>query len=432
MRIRMYLFLAIVVMNAFAGAFTTMIMPETDRLFRLMISGGDGLVVLMALTVLWRNRDFYGVKYFVAFLIASTFTFIYNVSAMGVLAVLNGMREPLFFFCALVIVYDLYQSLHRDLFLRYFTFFIVVFALAQIPLSLVQFFQYGAGDKVGGTYGTGGGSGLVTQLLFLIAMFLITRFGSLEHGAHFSVTRVLTYSVLLIPCALNETKISFFFLAAFLALIMLSRRKAYKIVPFLIIGGVLMYLLNFYYLETVHDTKDTADILNLDAMEKYLLTNPTDRGGDLPRFERLIIMFRILGDNPMSVLFGMGYGLFGGGNILGVSQVGRSLSYLSGSRILAFSVWIQGGLAAVLIFAGAMFTYLRTQASPYHTLKRFRYFLAFSLLAMWFYNEAVLDRTFASIVTVLMIWAYCGGDAYEEPELSESPARLEEPELSHA
>jgi len=58
-----------------------------------------------------------------------------------------------------------------------------VFALAQIPVTIIQFAQYGAGDGVGGTYGTGGGSGYITQLLFIICFFFAVRFASLEDGS---------------------------------------------------------------------------------------------------------------------------------------------------------------------------------------------------------------------------------------------------------
>ena len=56
-----------------------------------------------------------------------------------------------------------------------------------------------------------------------------------------------------------------------------------------------------------------------------------------------------MGDDVGSILLGMGYGVLGGGNIMSISRLGRSLYYLvTGSRILLFRVWIQGGLLAVL------------------------------------------------------------------------------------
>ena len=58
-------------------------------------------------------------------------------------------------------------------------------------------------------------------------------------------------------------------------------------------------------------------------------TNPTGAGGDLPRFQRIMIMFRMMGGDIGSILLGMGYGVLGGGNIMGMSPSG-TFALLSG------------------------------------------------------------------------------------------------------
>jgi hypothetical protein len=212
---------------------------------------------------------------------------------------------------------------------------------------------------------------------------------------------------ILIPCALNETKISFILLAVFLILLVTSPKQMYRAIPLLLLGAGLMYLLNYYYTLTV---EDTANVFDVDYLEKYLLTAQTGTGGDLPRFQRLLIMFRIMGTDVGSILLGMGYGVVGGGNIMNVSRLGRSLYYLmNGSRILLFRVWIQGGLLGVLLVGGAMFGYMRSKVEKVFTLRQFSWFLFFSLVVVWFYDEASFDRIFAPITAYFMIWIRAGG-----------------------
>ncbi len=105
------------------------------------------------------------------------------------------------------------------------------------------------------------------------------RYASLDDGAHFSITRMLLFLPALIPCALNETKISFFLLAGFIILMVSSPRKIYRAVPLLILGAAMMYLLYYYYIETVSDTRG---IFDQDYIEKYLLTSRTGVGGRSP------------------------------------------------------------------------------------------------------------------------------------------------------
>jgi len=414
MRFKIRLFFAILVFCSVSGLLSSMIIPAQERTIRMMVSACDGLLLLMALLSTWRNRNSYVVWSLMVFLLISTITFVYTSDRFGVLEHLNGLREPLFFFSSLVVVFDLYHSRYQELFIRWFTRFLFVFAVVQIPLAVIQFLKFGAGDGVGGTYGIAGGSGYLTQILFLISFFLAVRYASLEDGSHFSIRKIPFFLVLLIPCAINETKVSFVLLAAFILLVAGSRKRILRTIPLLALGVGLVVLLNYYYSTTV---EDTSYILDQKYIEGYLLTQRTGAGGDLPRFQRFLLMFGVMANDVGSILLGMGYGVFGGGNILGISRLGRSLYYLvEGSRILLFRVWIQGGVVAVLTFAFAMFAWLRVKTNHYPTMRKFYWFLAFSLLLSWFYNEAMIDRTFAPVSIFFMMWIADGGGVSEPAE----------------
>jgi hypothetical protein len=417
MKTKLYLFLTIQFYNSVSGAIATMMLPSAERVFRMVTFGADGLMLLLALSAFWTRRNFYGVKYMALFLLVSTLTFVYTVDRFGFPEHLNGLRETLFFFSSLVVVYDLYESWVRPDFARIFTRYLILFGIGQTPFALYQFLKYGAGDAVGGLYGIGGGSGYLSQLVFLICFYLVVRYSSLPDGSNFVISRTLLFFPLLIPCALNETKISFLLLAGMLLLLVTSPRQMYRAIPLLVLGAGLMFLLNYYYSQTV---EDTGNIFDADYIEKYLLTNPTGAGGDLPRFQRIVIMFRLMAGDIGSILLGMGYGVIGGGNIMGTSRLGRSLFYLvNGSRILLFRVWIQGGFLAVLLVAGTMFGYLRSKVEKVFTVRQFSYFVFFSMVLIWAYDEAVFDRVFAPITAYFMVWVRAGGMDGEGHEMEE-------------
>jgi hypothetical protein len=424
MRLRIVLWFGVVLYNAFSGIIGTQLLPGADRYVRILTAGGDIVMIGLALVSLFPHRSFYGVRLFGAFLLSALITVLVNAETLGLVSQLSALRQPLFFFSTLIAAYDIFQSRHRERFLWWFTAFLVLFAIAQIPTSIVQYARYGPGDEVGGTYGLRGGSGYVTQLLFLIVFYLLARHGSLRGGMQFSLPKLLLFSVLLVPCVLNETKISFLLLPALL-LLMLETRRVYRLVPLLMFGGLLLYGLYTYY-----DTAVGGASILLDErfLERYLLYDRR-QNVDIPRFQKIMLMFQLFGKHIWSSIVGMGYGLFAGGHLIETTRASRSLSYFGGSRGLVLTVWLQGGVIALSVVVSTIFTYLRPLASLTSTSRRFALFLAFSLVAMLFYNEAMFDRTYASIVSVMMLWVYVGGqETGEESEEDAEPLTGEQPD----
>jgi len=411
MRLKLTAFFGIVIFNAFSGLLATQILPGAERLFRIATAGADAAMIAMALLTLFKHRKFYGVKFLVLFLVASALTVLYNIDRMGLLAQLNGLRQPLFFFSALVVVYDIFQSDLRYTFERYVTLFLVLLAIAQIPTSVVQYLEYGAGDEVGGTYGLSGGSGFVTQLLFMIVFYLLVRHGSDPEGVRFSITRLVLFSVLLIPCILNETKISFVLLPALL-LLMVEPRRFYRLIPLALVGVLLLYGLYYYYDQVVGKV-DT--LFQDDFVEKYLFYDRR-QNIDVPRIQKIVLMFDIFSSDPFGAILGLGYGIFSGGFVLETTRLARSLTYLGGSRGLLLTMWAQGGVIGFAILTLCLFSYLKPALSVKPTVRRFALFVAFSLVAILFYNDAVLDRTFGAVLCYLIIWISSGGTEIVEEE----------------
>jgi hypothetical protein len=251
-------------------------------------------------------------------------------------------------------------------------------------------------------------------MLFVIVFYLVVRYASLEGGTHFGVMRTMLFFPLFIPCVLNETKVLFILLPVFLVLLLSSRRRFYKAAPFLVLGGILVYLAYYYYMTNVAENINIFDPV---YVEKYLLTNPTGYGEDLPRFQRLVLLFHMVKGDLGWILLGMGYGIIGGGSVVRSSRLGRSLYYLvTGSRILLFRTLIQGGILGMLTVAGAVYAWFRTNVPLPHTVRQFRWFLVFSIAVVWFYDEAIYDRVYAPVLAFMMFWIREGGIAGETIE----------------
>jgi hypothetical protein len=403
MKVRQALFYLVFLYNSYVGVFTAQLTPSIVPRARIVMFAGDLLFYALTATVIWRNRRFVGVHLIGLFALGAVFTFVYNTDRVTLTAFLNGIREPLFFLCSLVLVWDFLQGDDGIAFERSFTIFLVIFTFLQMPFALWQFVTYGANDNVGGTYGLGG-SGFLTQVLFLITFYFLVRNGTREGGEEFSIPRVFVFSSLLIPAALNETKISFALLPLFFGLIILSPKKVYRVIPLMVLGLLVGLLFDYYYTTSVQDTRE---VLDFRYVERYLYSGKGE--GDMPRLARIPIMFDLMKGDPLQVFLGMGYGLFSGSAMLGMTRLGRSLVFLEGSRVLLFTIWIQGGLLATALVAVAMSWFMRSPLVNTFPLRRFRLFILMTLAMVWLYNDAILHRGFAIIASYLMVWVAMGG-----------------------
>jgi hypothetical protein len=407
MRIKLFLLFAILIFTSLSGFVTTQLLPRADESVRVVNAATDAVMFVMALSAVIPLRRTGVVRWLLFFLAAATVTVIFNLDQLSLPAQANGLRQPLFMLSALVLMHDLLTSDRSEQVVRWMDRFLIAFAIVQFPLSLYQFVKYGAGDAVGGTYGLSGGSGNITLLLFVIVFYLLVRFGSVDDGDSFAVSRILPFSLLLAPVALNETKIAFVFLAMFLAFLVLSRRKAYKSIPILALGALLLFMLNEMYTEAVKDP--STFMMNQEFLERYLVYDPRP-GMDVPRFQKLMLMFDGMGKHLGAMALGYGYGLFVGENILGKSMYVKSFWYTAGTRPSLFSIWMQGGLLAVIGMAGAVFSFLfRSLSAAVPTVKRFRWFLVVMMAIALVYNESWLNRPFSLIFAYLSTWLVLQG-----------------------
>jgi hypothetical protein len=402
MLFRVLLFFGILLFISFSGFITSQVILQADQAFRVATAARDAVMFAGALAVLIRQRQAAVSRWFLFFLVASMVTVVFNLDNLSLPTQLNGLRQPLFMLSSLVVMHDMLMSSRSETVILWMDRFLIFFALAQFPLSIYQFLKYGAGDAVGGSYGLTGGSGMVTVLLFVIVFYLLVRYGSSDDGESFAVGRILPFSLILAPVAMNETKISFVFLAMYLGFLVLSRRKFYKAIPILGLGALLAYMLVEMYAESVQDP--SSFLTDREFLERYLLYDPRP-GMDIPRFQKLMIMFNEMWKQVSALVVGYGYGLFVGENILGRSSYVKSFWYTEGTRPALFSIWMQGGILAVIGMLGAVFSnLLRSLGDAAPTVKRYRWFLVVILAATLVYNEAIMNRPFAIIFAYISAW----------------------------
>lgn len=401
MKLRIILFFLVLLHNGFKGAIVSLVFPGFDQPASLLTFAGDLVMILLLATSLKRTRGFYGGWIVLAFLLSSVFTLLYNIEHVGVLGHLSALREPLIFLSSLVVIYDFMTSDFNPIFIRVFTYFVAVFAIVQIPVAFIQYREFGPSDHVGGTLGYGG-SGILSQLLFLIVFYLIVRFATDARDERFSFFRVMFFLPLLIPCALNETKISFVYLLL-MVVFLTPTKRVLRAIPVVATGIALFYFLNMFYSQNV---QDTDRLIDESYIEKYLLYDERT-SVDVPRFQKLQMMFDLLVTDMPTTAVGLGYGAFGG-KIIGASGLAKSLAHFRGSRMLLNTLWLQGGIIAVLLVAYASLRIVNWKTTLAN-INRFKWFLSLVVLSVWFYNEALLNRTFAIMVAFFIVWIQVGG-----------------------
>ncbi|MFN0157972.1 MAG: hypothetical protein ACKVRP_07870 [Bacteroidota bacterium] len=409
MKTKVFIYLVILGLNAFSNGLVELILPGAREPFRLLTFAADGLLILTALTSMFYRLDYSATRMFIAFLVFSLLTFFYNFENVTIESSLNGIRQPLVFICSLILAYDILDSGVRGRMVQWMHRFLFVFVLLQIPVAYRQFSVYGASDWVGGTLGYGA-SGILTQLLFLITFYLVVRYGSTKEFTAFSLPRSIPFLLVLIPCALNETKIAFVFLALMIFLLAFTG-KVLRAIPMLVVGVLLLMLLSYYYSENVQDTEKLFD---LTFLERYLVYD-SRTSVDVPRLQKMLMMFDLMARDIPAYFVGLGYGVFTGGNLLETSEYSRGIvADFRGTRALLNSLWLQGGILGVLTFIGAMFSFVRSKYELQRNVMSFRLFMVATLILMWLYNEAILNRVFAMVVAFFLAWIETGALTADE------------------
>lgn len=242
-----------------------------------------------------------------------------------------------------------------------------------------EYFEYGAGDPGGGSFGILGYSGTVSMSIYAASFYLIRKRLDTNH-LWFSILQNWKYIALLIPTFMNETKISFILLFLyFVLLIPINRKTATRLllgIP--IIAGIIAIAIFIFSSLTMYNGSFTADdVFTVDFIEKYLYTdieqsestakwsienmeNETNMP-DVPRLTKIIMLPIVFNQESGNILIGLGVGHFMNGGIFGTTELFENWDWLLwGTNPMIFFTIIQIGIIGllwVLFVWASWFTY---------------------------------------------------------------------------
>lgn len=324
-----------------------------------------------------------------------------SYSDSNLLSSLNGVREIMIFVSMTIFYNKVFAEENEELADEYIGImkkFSVFFLIAQLPVAAWQFHQYGASDYVGGTFGNKG-SGILT-LSVVCMVFFLTRF------VRGNTQRVLLYFCLL-PLLLNETKISFILIPMLILFIHFQPRLK-NIIGAVIAAAFFLYVFNKYYTNEGLDFDNSiSGIFSKDFLDAYLFGDIYS-SEDVPRFTKIVVGWHLAAEETRTMLFGIEYGIFKGGNIVETSAFGQSVQWLlSGTRPYLFFLILQGGLLLVTGFFWILFhinRYFLTHNNKFKT------FLFLIFLMILFYNDALRNQGF--VVLYLFYVFYANSNQY--------------------
>jgi len=381
------------------------LMPDTELLYRYLTVLTQAVLILTALISISKLNKSFNVKLLYIFFAVSSLSFFYNFNSIGLATHLNGLRDPLTFLSALIVAESIFKSRYKKLFKKLFLKTLLILVILQIPVSLSQFFKYGTGDNVSGTlaFGDFGGSGILTQTLFLSSFFLFLNYGY-KNEKSISYIKLLLVIIILLPVTINETKISFFLFPLYMLLLFGGRKRITSFVfGGLLLASIMIIYFNFYASQNPNQVGVLENFSNFQSY--YASVNVYS--SNITRLGKITLMFDRYSHNFLDFIFGLGYGITKGQNVLGQSQIGTSLQYLfQGSTVLLFTTLLTGGFLLTVLIGFSNF-YQLISIKKFELRKGiwlFKWFLIIVSAASWLYNPFVFNSFLGLLIAYLIIW----------------------------
>lgn len=395
----------------------------------------DAVMIALGCWTLSDRRD--KISGAVFLVVSAAITVLYN--GCGVFFYLNGLRDFIGYVVVLPIIrYYMADDELRPVFVERMDRFLYLYLVLQVPCVLIQFFVHGAGDHVGGSLGDYT-SGITSTLTYLISFYLLRK--RLDRNNVFaSLWEHKQFILLLFPTFLNETKVSFVYLAIYLLLLIPLDRKifirltlAVPLMAALFYGSAVTYLVTTgnkagdifsleYYTESYLATSDA------DATQRYaqwLIENGGDaytNNEDVPRFTKFLFLFNLQEDEPGHTLTGWGVGHFKGGTIVANSDFYSDNEWLFlGTLPYLFFMLVQLGWTGVVMMVAyfALMIFSKPRAGLRRDYNLQLYLLALLLLTM-------LYQDFLRNVLMCLVLFYIAMCSWQ-PTDDEAPAEVAAP-----
>ncbi|MDD5362990.1 MAG: hypothetical protein PHN88_12705 [Ignavibacteria bacterium] len=339
-------------------------------------------------------------KFIGILLLISTATFLFNYDEVSFLTHLNGLRDPMLMVCSFIITMYIINE-HSEYIVPRMNKLLIYFCIINIPVSFYQFSLYGASDGVGGTFLLGG-SGLLTQILFLINFFLVLIYAPDINSDKINIKKFIIILLLLFPTFINETKISYPLFALYFVFLFKGTISITKSFAVLVLGFIILNMFQIIYFETLGESDDMDIFTNKDYLTAYLFS--TEDKEDMSRFGRVEIAYDLNKDVPHKLLLGNGYGIFKGQNILGTVKRGDYLNYLyKGTVLFIFDAFMQGGIFLIIyVFLFFWYAIYSIKRGSYKKIINFRYFIMIFIFIAGVYNTFYFE-SFCIFITAYII-----------------------------
>lgn len=389
------------------GNFVYEIVPDLTQTVSIIRAIADLLLCIIGARALFFPENKPLRLALIGFLVISSVTYYLNIGTSSLPAHLNGLREPIVLIVALAMLTYIFHSGGQERLVRSMNKFLMIFLIVQIPVAFSQFIRFGAGDQVGGTF-SDGGSGMLSQVIFLgVYYFFLIRAGK-PNGIGYRMNKILPLLILFLPVFINQTKISFVFFAVLALLQIRIQINLAKVLLTVASGAIVLFL--FVKILAATTEIDLLDYLDPETIEKDFFSDWTD-AEDITRYGKMIVTYDLFENEPYKHIWGAGYGLIKGKNILEATEAGRDFERLYfGSRIQFFSTYFQGGLMLTVLFLFLNFYYFAASKNTYHTYNFVRYkIFTLSLFAMlWIYNDALLVTYFNMMAVYFLVFIKYG------------------------
>ena len=410
------------------GFVAQMMLPDLSPALPIVYLAFDVIMVALGCWTLSDRRDIiFGAVFLV---VSALITLIYNHESL--FFYVNGMRDFIGYLFVLPILRYLMAEAERwQTATKRIDRFIYLYLWLQVPCMVIQFLYYGAGDHVGGSLGDYQ-SGMTSTFLFLGSFYLLQK--RLDRKRLLaSLWENKQFIIVLFPAFLNETKVSFVFLALYLLLLLPFDRKmfirltlAIPVIALLFYGAAVTYLVT-----TGNKASDVFSIQyyaesyllaeNGDETQKYaewLLENDGDRfqqTEDVPRFSKFLFLFELQDEEPGHTLTGWGVGHFKGGTLVPNSDFFQQNEWLLiGTIPYLFHILVQLGWLGVALMTAFFALILFRQ--PMKGAKR-DYNLQFYVLALLLLIMVYQD--FLRNVLVCFLIFYVAAQSWKLPHKEE-------------
>lgn len=312
----------------------------------------DAVLILLGVWLIRSKTDWIMLVSF--FVLAFISTYIFN--HLSIVYMLNGIRLYIgFLFVIPILRYFLENPILRQPFIEKMDKTLCLFLWIQVPCMSYQCIMYGAYDQVGGSLGWMM-SGVITTLIYLISLYLMLKRWDTQKSYFKNLYDNWVLVFLLFPSFLNETKISFVFLAMyFFFLIPMDKKFVKRLVYILpVIFIALVGALYLYYTATgsdddiisedyisfyLHGDEDSLNLVEL-AFEGDAMDTVEEQGNDFARGLKLAVIPWMFQTKDYATLFGFGVSQFKGGTMVERTEFYKEYEWILKGTELQLQAWL--------------------------------------------------------------------------------------------